>query len=593
LSEGREKREWKVEEGCSLKIKYRSEVGGGRLKDNMDGHAASVEEQRMRPRYLVYFFDEWNNFKVPELNSLLELFGASSEYLVAEEELGILEKGSSHEGPFLLLDLPNEEMARQLCSRSVLIRSIYQVWSYGNTVSECIQGVRAASIDDRDGLLVPWMSRDKTWCVEVHGYCRALSQEQKGLIRQNFSFLAFQGPVHLSNPLVTISVLLDFSPHVPPPSSNSGGAFGAVVEDEEEMARPRVPCYCGRLLARGGMREELRKYDLKKRLYLGPTSLDHTLAMIMANLANAKRGSFAFDPFVGTASILIALSHFGAKCTGTDIDPRVLRGAMYAGAARHKEEPSASTRRDVLSTFAEYGLEVPELIRMDAHLLERHFQLSTAVSEQGFFDLIVSDPPYGIRAGGRKSGKPQGVSYVVPDERRLDHIPSTQAYPVEEAMLDLLHTAARLLILGGSLCYLIPTTYDFALSDLPTHPCLEIRRLCQQGLSTRHGRHAVLMRKHCAYSEILQDEFARYRVAVMSDQDDGGFGRLISKLESALAVGAHEDPCVVKQTSNAAKRRQDSKKWRNAYRAAGLTNEEGGGQAEVAEEEEEEEEEEK
>jgi len=29
-----------------------------------------------------------------------------------------------------------------------------------------------------------------------------------------------------------------------------------------------------------------------------------------------------FDPFVGTASILVALAHFGAKCFGADIDPR-------------------------------------------------------------------------------------------------------------------------------------------------------------------------------------------------------------------------------------------------------------------------------
>ena len=51
--------------------------------------------------------------------------------------------------------------------------------------------------------------------------------------------------------------------------------------------------------------QELVKYDLKKRLYIGPTSLDHTLAIIMANSCLVKKGSLVLDPFVGTASVLV------------------------------------------------------------------------------------------------------------------------------------------------------------------------------------------------------------------------------------------------------------------------------------------------
>lgn len=74
-----------------------------------------------------------------------------------------------------------------------------------------------------------------------------------------------------------------------------------------------------------------RKYDLKSRGYLGPTSLDHELAFLMGNLALVKSGMMVLDPFVGTGSILVALGHFGAMCMGTDIDIRVLKGEMYAG----------------------------------------------------------------------------------------------------------------------------------------------------------------------------------------------------------------------------------------------------------------------
>ena len=33
-----------------------------------------------------------------------------------------------------------------------------------------------------------------------------------------------------------------------------------------------------------------------------------------------------FDPFVGTGSLLLTCSHFGAVTLGADLDPRVLRG---------------------------------------------------------------------------------------------------------------------------------------------------------------------------------------------------------------------------------------------------------------------------
>ena len=49
---------------------------------------------------------------------------------------------------------------------------------------------------------------------------------------------------------------------------------------------------------------------------------------------------------------------------------------------------------------------------------------------------------------------------------------------------------------GGRLVYLIPTVLDFSPADLPKHPCLKFVRLCGQQLSTRHGRHAVLMIKY-------------------------------------------------------------------------------------------------
>lgn len=181
----------------------------------------------------------------------------------------------------------------------------------------------------------------------------------------------------------------------------------------------------------------------------------------MSNSCLVQRGSLVLDPFVGTASILVrgaalscavlcalclpsadqvAASHFGAKCFGTDIDIRVISGNMFAG-----KKDGASDRKDrsVWENFRSYGLDTPEIIRMDNHLFDRHY--SGALG--GFFDAIVTDPPYGIRAGARRSGRdsarrPMGP---VPDELRESHVPATQQYAVEEVMLDLLGLAAHAL----------------------------------------------------------------------------------------------------------------------------------------------------
>ena len=49
------------------------------------------------------------------------------------------------------------------------------------------------------------------------------------------------------------------------------------------------------------------KYNLKLRPYLGPTSTDHELALLMANQGQVRPGDFVYDPFVGTGSIAAAL----------------------------------------------------------------------------------------------------------------------------------------------------------------------------------------------------------------------------------------------------------------------------------------------
>lgn len=133
----------------------------------------------------------------------------------------------------------------------------------------------------------------------------------------------------------------------------------------------------------------------------------------------------------------MAASHLGAKCFGTDIDIRVISGNMFAG---KKGGDLAPEDRSIWENFKTYGLESPEIIRMDNHMFERHY----SGTFNNFFDAIVTDPPYGIRAGAKKSGRDVARRPIgpIPEELRETHVPATQQYAVEEVMLDLLSLAA-------------------------------------------------------------------------------------------------------------------------------------------------------
>lgn len=126
-------------------------------------------------------------------------------------------------------------------------------------------------------------------------------------------------------------------------------------------------------------------------------------------------------------------------------------------------------------------------------------------------------------------------------------------------MLDLLHCAARSLVLKGRLVYLIPTTYDFTENDLPRHPCLAIESICEQTLSSRHGRRCVTMVKERCYSHDLETQFLEYKHIVLTGNDDG-FGKLKSKLELALSREGIDNASVKQMLSNSALRRRNTRK---------------------------------
>jgi tRNA (guanine10-N2)-methyltransferase len=178
------------------------------------------------------------------------------------------------------------------------------------------------------------------------------------------------------------------------------------VFEDYELGAPRPSrILFGRLIG-SGSRDILNTYTLKKRKYISTTSMDAELALVMANLTLAAPGKLFHDPFVGTGSLSIGCSHFGATSMGSDLDGRTLRGKNGFG---------------IRESFGQYALQDRWLDGFIADLT--HSALRSGRASGGLLDGIVCDPPYGIREGlkvlGSKDGGNKEVIWIDGDMAHL------------------------------------------------------------------------------------------------------------------------------------------------------------------------------
>jgi tRNA (guanine10-N2)-methyltransferase len=393
-----------------------------------------------------------------------------------------------------------------------------------------------------------------TWKFTVQTLGTKFTRTEQDIMRGTFSPILdmIYGPVQLLNPTNELFLIREIEldgkgspivvavpPHqrgIPPsgtssPSSSSSsssssiGADDATDPQQEQQqnkseqgttqspshpfvtdAPPALAYYFGRVL--GGTPKDSRGVDrfaLKRRPYLGPTSMDAELSFVMTSLGQVHTGTIVYDPFVGTGSILLACALRGAYCVGSDIDIRVLKGK--------------GDNETIWKNFEHYNLPRPEIIRTDNSLYRKHFRhsrhptsiastASTTTTTSTLYDAILCDPPYGIRAGARKTGSKLEQPRPVLDEHRHDHIAQTRVYSVSDVMSDLLDVAAQTLNMGGRLVYVIPSFQDFdPTRDLPRHDCLELIHCCYQPFTGELGRRIVSMQKIVEYDTSKQGEY--------------------------------------------------------------------------------------
>ncbi|EAT44751.1 AAEL003922-PA [Aedes aegypti] len=407
-------------------------------------------------KYVLWFAQEHVDFRQAEIASLLRLWNLK------------MNTSPDHkpENPFWIVELNGDEAARKLASRSMSLRCIFELWTHSNQLSTFHEQLKGYIQSNRTALS-PLFSKDRSFKVTVETYNKHFTQPEKVAKIETLQYLPVEGPVNLKSPDVHFWYI-EFWGLDPMdiPEQPSDVLFGKWVVD--------------------GRREMINEISLKKRKFIGNTSMDPQLSLLMANQGLAKKGDVVYDPFVGSGSLLVAAAKFGAYVLGTDIDYMTVHGKSKPTRVNQKVRDADES---IYANLKQYGCEGQFL-----DVLVSDFSRSIWKSDF-LFDSIITDPPYGIReATERIEFKTQKRSTCL-NEGSV-HYPSTSPYQFDQLYRDLMNFSARYLKLGGRLvCWFPILRKDFTPDMLPRHKCLQLVANSVQPLTVYSARRLLTYEK--------------------------------------------------------------------------------------------------
>ena len=329
-------------------------------------------------KYLATFIfnNNFYNFCLPELISIAELYNLKNFTYNKDTFSYNIQKE-----PYITISfdgVENPDLCKKLIERCTLLKNIIKVYGEGSSMDEVIDDIEKNNMkefkDEVESL------KSFRFDIDFRGKCETREIELEMI--NKFDKFGFKAKVDIKN-AERIFVI-----------------FRNSVENQKTKEIISTKYYFGIEMA-GKDEKKLHfytKYVLTKRKYIGPTATDHLLSFLMANFAQIKEGQMVIDPFVGTGSLLIPPSHYKALCFGCDLDVRVLRG-YSVGYTRKSEEDKTPQKKqgNIFSNFDDYNFPRPQIIRQDIN--KPAFRKKNL-----FFDAIICDPPYGWRAGVRKTG---------------------------------------------------------------------------------------------------------------------------------------------------------------------------------------------
>lgn len=324
--------------------------------------------------------------------------------------------------PFMIIETSDEDTLRKVFNRIILATSLFECWISSNDLNQFINEINNCLQIKNDEYY-----QNCSFRIQVEAFGRKISQSQKIERIERLSGLSLKGPIRMTNPDVTFYYMeyYGLNPNI----------------------QPELPYQIlfGKWIANSN-RKLLSTFSLKNRKFIANTSMDATLAFLMANIARVNVDDIVYDPFVGSGSLLVSAAYYGAYVCGTDIDYPLLHGMIKptrVGAKKREDDES------VQGNLKQYGLESRYLnvIAGDSSL-----QLFRNNIE---FDAIITDPPYGIRESRERIGSKKSDP-TIPIEYLDRHLPAKLQYKLDDIYHDLLNFSAQHLKPNGIVTFWAP-----------------------------------------------------------------------------------------------------------------------------------------
>lgn len=238
------------------------------------------------------------------------------------------------ENPFWIVELPDDEAARKLASRSMSLRCIFELWTHSNLLNTFHEQLKGF-INTNRAELSSVFEKTRSFKITVETYNKHFTQTEKVAKIETLAYLPVEGPVNLKTPDVHFWYIefwgLD---PMDVPEQPFDVLFGKWVVD--------------------GQRDMINEISLKKRKFIGNTSMDPQLSLLMANQGLTKEGDLVYDPFVGSGSLLVAAAKFGAYVLGTDIDYMTVHGKSKPTRVNQKVREADES---IYANLKQYGCE--------------------------------------------------------------------------------------------------------------------------------------------------------------------------------------------------------------------------------------------
>ncbi|CDR49595.1 RHTO0S28e01288g1_1 [Rhodotorula toruloides] len=449
--------------------------------------ADARETAGLAPGHKLYIFfsiqGPLEEFRLPEIESVAQLYNIPFSWPAKPD----------YTRPYMLIGLPDDEAARKLGSRLVSVKHVWEFWATAETYEELHERVKSAECREKwDKYAV---DRDCRWKFTIAGHNRTIPLPQQVALVNTFQYMAFIGEIDLRNPMLEVGLFEEYASDplrgakVREKRKEKGmdpsktGKEKAFEEGDPEDTGGLRSVWMGRKIC-DTSRHMMDVFDLKKRAYIGTTSMEAEVSLLMANQALAAPGKWVYDPFVGTGSMLLTAAAYGAMTFGSDIDGRQIRGKKTS--IRHSAE--------------QYGVQ-GRIVDCYTFDMTQHPWRTGEV-----FDAIVTDPPYGVRAGAKRLGREEGAREVLPmivpgrehegyHHTFPDYVPPSVGWPMEEVISTLVTFSLYLLRPGGRLVFFLPTDNAvYSDVDIPSIPGMRLVSNTSQSFG-KWARRLITMEK--------------------------------------------------------------------------------------------------